>query len=142
MRRCVDCVSEGIVTRRKTKPPGPRCATHARARRAGRRDTSWEARILATYGITAEEYWRIYESQGGVCYICRRATGARKRLSVDHCHKTGRVRGLLCQKDNRDVLGHLRDDPEALRRAVEYLESPPAQRVVGERVVPGFASAE
>jgi len=87
-----------------------------------------------TYGITAEEYWSIYEFQGGVCYICRRANGKRKRLSVDHCHTTGIVRGLLCSKCNKDVLGHLRDDPEALYRAAEYLNGPPAVSAVGVRI--------
>jgi hypothetical protein len=91
---------------------------------------------MQVYGITAQEYWAIYEHQGKKCYICQRATGTRKRLSVDHCHKTGIVRGLLCQRCNRDVLGHLRDDPDAFRRGQEYLRNPPAVMVIGERVVP------
>jgi Recombination endonuclease VII len=83
---------------------------------------------MAVYGITAADYWNIYAWQGCRCYICERATGAgRKKLSVDHCHKTGAVRGLLCGPCNRDVLGHLRDDPEALLRAARYLTNPPAQ---------------
>ena len=80
------------------------------------------------YGLTAEEYWKIYEYQGGCCYICRRATGASKRLSVDHCHETGIVRGLLDTPCNRNVLGHLRDDTDALQRAIDYLTNYPAVR--------------
>lgn len=87
--------------------------------------------VLQTYGITSEQYWALYEAQGGVCAICQRAKGtARRKLSVDHNHKTGEVRGLLCGPCNRDVLGHLRDDPAALRRGADYLENPPARRVL------------
>lgn len=124
---CVDCVREGITTKRKAPYPGPRCATHHRAKRSQRGDVSWEKRIEAIYGITAEQYWQIYEYQEGRCYICQRATGVRKRLSVDHCHETGRVRGLLCTACNRNVLGHLRDDTAALQRAIDYLHFLPAQ---------------
>lgn len=144
VKRCCDCVAEGITTKRKLaqtragKPvPGPRCSTHHRAKRAAGRDTAWERRLIATYGITAAEYWAIYEFQDGRCYICRRATGTgRRRLSVDHCHSSGVVRGLLCAHDNRDVLGHLRDDPEAFLRGYEYLKNPPAVAVLGRRIAP------
>ncbi|MFD1044363.1 endonuclease VII domain-containing protein [Kibdelosporangium lantanae] len=88
--------------------------------------------ILATYGITAGQYDELYALQGGVCAICRRATGRGKRLAVDHDHATGEVRGLLCKPCNRDVLGHLRDDVTALQRAITYLTDPPARRLVSE----------
>lgn len=92
---------------------------------------------MATYGITADEYWSIYEWQGRTCYICRRANGTgRKKLSVDHDHITGYVRGLLCGPCNRDVVGHLRDDPAAFLRGASYLDSPPAFNVIGQRVAP------
>lgn len=142
-KRCVDCVAEDITTYRKLKVgrngkpvPGPRCATHHRAKRNTRRTYSHEKHIWDTYGITKSEYWAIYAAQGGKCALCRRATGATKNLSVDHDHVSGRVRGLLCQKCNRDVLGHLRDDPEAFLRGIDYLTNPPALAVIGSRVVP------
>ena len=134
--RCVDCVAEGITTRRKATPPGPRCATHKRKKKFDRKNYSWEKHIQETYGITPEEYWAIYEAQGGRCYICRKGNGRRKKLSVDHCHRTGRVRGLLDTACNRNVLGHFQDDPEALQRGIDYLKFPPAFLVIGERVVP------
>lgn len=145
VRRCVDCQAEGITTLRKialnrsgNPVPGPRCSTHHRARRAKARDLSWEKRLMLIYGISAEEYWLLYGFQSGKCYICQRATGARKRLSVDHCHASGRIRGLLCGPCNRDVLGHLRDNPDALGRAIDYLRIPPAFAILGHRVVPDF----
>lgn len=96
--------------------------------------------MLKTYGLSPEEYWAIYDFQGGKCYICQRASGVKRKLSVDHCHATGVVRGLCCQPCNRNVLGHLRDDIEALARAIIYLLFPPAVDVIGERVAPVFSA--
>lgn len=133
---CVDCAREGITTKRKTPHPGPRCASHHRAKRRARRDYNHGTHILEQYGITTEEYWAIYEHQGSRCYICQRATGLRKKLSVDHDHTNGLVRGLLCHPCNRN-LGHLRDDPEGFERAAEYLRRPPAVAALGrEAIVP------
>lgn len=142
IRRCIDCTAEGITTNRKlaTKrngqlEPGPRCVTHHRARRQVTRDASWARRILLTYAITAAEYWKIFLHQGEQCAICHRAKGRAKKLSVDHDHATGYVRGLLCTRCN-NLLGHLRDDLESAKRVVRYLEDPPAFAVVGQRVAP------
>lgn len=59
------------------------------------------------------------EEQGGVCAICGTGNG-QKMLHVDHDHGTGRVRGLLCHQCNR-VLGLAHDNPELMRKAIEYL---------------------
>lgn len=85
------------------------------------------ARNLRTfYGITVEDFDRMLEEQGGVCAICRqeetaadRRTGI-KRLSVDHCHETGEVRGLLCRACNNGI-GQLRHDVRLLQAAIGYL---------------------
>jgi hypothetical protein len=69
------------------------------------------------YGITEAERDELIASQAGVCCICLAAPAAH----VDHCHKTGRVRGVLCFNCNSG-LGLLRDDPEAMYRAADYLE--------------------
>lgn len=110
---------------------GPRCRPCASTRLHSKR-------IEDTYGITGEQYAQLLAAQGGVCYICHRKPGA-KRLAVDHSHVTGRVRGLLCRNCNRDVLGHLKDDPAALQRAIDYLTETPAQRLWGDDapVAPG-----
>lgn len=135
---CKDCEAEGIRTRRNAKYPGPRCATHHRATKKRRRDYSHKQHVEETYNITYEQYWEIVKAQGGKCYICQRATGARKKLSVDHDHSCcpgptscGKcVRGALCGSCNRNVLGHLRDDPAAFRRAIDYLTNPPARSIL------------
>lgn len=138
--RCADCETEGITTKRKTtgvRPP--LCASHRRARNKARRTYSWAEHIKKTYDLTEEQYWAIYTAQGSRCYICARprAKNAKKKLSVDHDHKTGFVRGLLCQRCNRDVLGYFRDDPDAFRRGLDYLNHPPAVDVIGWHLVPG-----
>lgn len=95
-----------------------------------RKASAHESRVQKVYGLEPGQYQRIYEFQGGRCFICRRATGASRRLSVDHDHKTGKVRGLLCRPCN-DVLGHLRDDPEAFERGMNYLNSGGPARFLG-----------
>jgi hypothetical protein len=81
--------------------------------------------LKARYGITPEQYSAMLESQGGVCAICVGAhVGGRSdalRFTVDHCHSTGAVRGLLCMKCNTGI-GMLGDDPARLRAALAYLE--------------------
>lgn len=74
------------------------------------------------YGITVEDYDAMLKSQGGQCAICRDAKiwKQKRSLVVDHCHKTGKVRGLLCNQCNTAV-GHLSDCKENAMRLFEYL---------------------
>lgn len=81
------------------------------------------------YGLTMFDYMRMLEAQGGLCAICQqpemlvfKKTGEVMNLAVDHCHKTGRVRGLLCRRCNQ-VLGRMEDNPEWLKRMIDYLEA-------------------
>ncbi|MFE9473562.1 endonuclease VII domain-containing protein [Streptomyces griseofuscus] len=69
------------------------------------------------YGLTVAERDAMVASQRGLCVICLKAPAAH----VDHCHKTGRVRGVLCFNCN-SAIGKLGDDPDAVRRAAAYLE--------------------
>jgi hypothetical protein len=86
--------------------------------------------VARTYQLAAADYDRLHRIQDGRCAICQRATGASRRLCVDHDHATGKVRGLLCRPCN-DMLGHGRDDPDFFTRAWQYLVSPPASQLVG-----------
>jgi Recombination endonuclease VII len=73
------------------------------------------------YGISTDQYAAMLAAQGGVCWICAYApTEAAKRLGVDHCHKTGTIRGLLCRWCNI-ALGKFKDDHRLMRRAISYL---------------------
>lgn len=75
--------------------------------------------LKSRYGITIEQYAAMFDSQNGACAICRMKPD-RIRLHVDHCHKTGVVRGLLCFKCNA-ILGHAQDNISVLDAAKEYL---------------------
>ncbi|WP_189951267.1 endonuclease VII domain-containing protein [Streptomyces roseolus] len=91
-----------------------------------RKAANHEKRVQETYGLEAGEYARLYKFQGGLCALCRRATGASRRLSVDHDHATGEVRGLLCRPCN-SLLGHARDKLAFFRRCISYLNLPPCR---------------
>lgn len=135
---CVDCKAErerrGGPYPKKPRPApygGPRtplCASHDRARRRLAKAGAHERRVRKVYGLKPGEYGQIYMHQKQVCAICQRATGKTRALSVDHDHKTGLVRGLLCRPCN-DLLGHIRDDLATARRLFGYLVRPPAQQL-------------
>lgn len=82
---------------------------------------------LNKYGITLEEYDAFLKLQNHVCAICKQPevgkhqSGRVKRLSVDHDHKSGKVRGLLCGTCNRGI-GYLKDSVDILKNATKYLE--------------------
>lgn len=73
------------------------------------------------YDITQEQYDKMLADQGGVCAICKKTNRKNKRLCIDHCHKTDKVRGLLCDDCNL-MLGHSKDNEDVLREAISYLE--------------------
>lgn len=81
------------------------------------------AQRLRTFGITIEDYKQMNEEQGGKCAICGSEIGDAmgNRLYVDHNHKTGKVRGLLCSDCNFGI-GKFRDSPELMKKAIRYLE--------------------
>lgn len=78
--------------------------------------------LKSRYGITLEQYNNQLDIQNNKCAIC--GTKSEKSLAVDHCHTTGKVRGLLCLKCNT-AIGKLNDDVILLQRAIEYLNNPP-----------------
>jgi len=90
------------------------------------REVNWRMR----FGMEPEDYDRMFEEQNGQCAICgsENPNGATSKstktrnFSVDHCHETGKIRGLLCTSCNRG-LGLLGDTVASLRAALEYLES-------------------
>lgn len=78
-------------------------------------------RLKAEYGITLDDYIKMHEDQHGVCAICKQPERVKNRvLTVDHCHKTGKVRGLLCF-DCNTALGKFKDNTELLETAIGYL---------------------
>jgi len=153
IKACIDCfrtkeqretvrktgraVVDGVMRQARPAPcPGPRCATHGRIAASESKIQSHDRYVQRMYSMQPGEYQRLYEFQGGVCWICRRAKGLARKLAVDHDHKCcpkpptcGKcTRGLVCSVDNK-LLGHFRDDPQALMRAAEYLVSWPYRRM-------------
>lgn len=76
--------------------------------------------LKRNYGLTGAAYDAMVVSQCGTCAICGEMDESGHHLSVDHHHVTRELRGLLCKKCNRGI-GLLRDSPEILRRAADYL---------------------
>src|SRR5262245_48991085 len=86
----------------------------------------WRSSIKRRYGMTEADYLRLLAAQDDVCAICGSPTpnqrGNKKHLHIDHCAKTGKVRGLLCSNCNNG-LGRFCDSIELLLKAVAYLRA-------------------
>jgi len=81
----------------------------------------WRKYDLKRYGITPEQYDEILAAQNCCCAICGiEESKLPRRLFVDHDHKTGKVRGLLCSNCNF-VLGYSKDDVSVLKNSITYL---------------------
>jgi nitrate/TMAO reductase-like tetraheme cytochrome c subunit len=70
-------------------------------------------------GMTVEQFWNMYENQKGKCVICLQDIAA-ENSAIDHNHKTGKIRGILCKSCNRGI-GLLKDSSEVLNRGSNYL---------------------
>lgn len=84
------------------------------------------ARDRYRHGIEPEDYERMHTEQNGVCAICLQEAPINvqhQRLVIDHCHTTGKIRGLLCHKCNQ-ALGLFKDNVNYLANAIEYLRKP------------------
>ena len=81
-------------------------------------------RNLKKYGLSEEDYIQLCKTQNYKCKICGVSeTELQKKLCIDHDHKTGKVRGLLCNNCNL-ALGYFKDDIPAIKKAIDYLNSP------------------
>lgn len=142
-RKCKDCVKEGFIeTTRAAQYPGPRCYTHWLAEKKRVKLATSVRWVSKNYEITSEDYDAIFEVQGGMCPICLEAKGITKRLAVDHDHRhpgcehdpskgcRNCIRGLLCSRCNNLIawFGLAR-----LKRAIAYIEDPPARKVLATR---------
>ena len=91
-----------------------------------KRGPEWRRKkTLQRYGITPEDYNHMLEEQEGKCAICQSTDSEHpitELLVVDHCHLTGKVRGLLCNTCNRGI-GFMREETDRLLNAAVYLEN-------------------
>lgn len=90
-------------------------------KRAKARMRAWSLRTK--YGLSLEDYNALLEKQGHSCGICQVPfSSLKRRPHVDHCHSTGKVRGILCPNCNV-TLGHSKDNLDVLKGCISYLES-------------------
>lgn len=93
-----------------------------------------DKRLQKEYNITLEERNKVEEFQKHCCAICKKShnlKGEKLTLYVDHCHKSGLDRGLLCYMCNKGI-AIFRDNPEKLKNAFEYFQNNPFTTVLGE----------
>lgn len=130
---CTACINEARAEKRRANPEAHRA--RSKAWRDGNtqkaRDSVRSSTLKMKYGISRSDYERMRDEQGGVCAICSGPETSRdprwsklRELAVDHCHLTGRVRGLLCFACNSGI-GKFSDSPDTLRAAAIYLEAAP-----------------
>ena len=79
--------------------------------------------LIRAYGITLDGYNKMFQEQQGCCAICgKHQSESGRAFAVDHCHKSGKIRKLLCLNCNA-VLGHVNDDIDLLREMILYVEA-------------------
>lgn len=126
MKRCCSCGHkkplEDFHKRRKSSDGlSPLCKPCQREqnRAVYRAKSKEDVRLISLkrFGLTTAAYRAMLSAQGGGCAICRGTT----KLSVDHCHTTGKIRGILCNKCNL-AIGYFEDDQDRLKAAIDYLK--------------------
>lgn len=117
-----------VARRRNKRLTNPQWAEVQSAKqKANYRRTKRETHMVSRYGIDLKGYLKLKETQGNCCRLCSRklpdgAFGGRA-VALDHCHLTGRIRGVLCNGCNT-ALGKLGDNVEGLRHALVYVTGP------------------
>ena len=84
-------------------------------------DLAISKRMKRLFGISIEDYNKKLIEQNGVCSICKNACKSGKKLAIDHCHTSGKVRGLLCTNCNTGI-GVFQENNEFLLGAIQYLQ--------------------
>ena len=105
---CKSCFNAYYQTRRKEK---------YELVRSYERKFHFERRLKHEYGMSKDDYTRLLQTTKGKCQICL----LEKKLVIDHCHVSGKVRGMLCTNCNT-ALGHFKDKTTVLKNAITYLE--------------------
>lgn len=136
-KRCTTCKKDKPLEAFQKRSHKMYGQTHYKSCKSCRSYVSYKAsspeeqlkrRLKIDYSLSIEDYQKMLSDQQGLCAICHQPetvknsrNGSICRLSVDHCHRTGAVRGLLCQACNR-ALGQLREDPNIAKSLLKYIE--------------------
>lgn len=112
-RLCIRRISQGVITKFADV-----CGFHGRSwhEHQDRKLKKIFNSRMRRYGITTEDFEKLKSSRGELCEICE----LQKWTSIDHCHTTGKVRGLLCVNCNAGI-GHLKESDQIMLKAVEYI---------------------
>ena len=123
---CKECARAKTAAWKAADPE--RSRESQRRSREKRPEVYWAKNLRDHFGITVEQYQQMFDEQHGCCAVCGLAeteihpkSNRLRRLAVDHCHDTGRIRGLLCNRCNR-AIGLFRDSADVIRGAIAYLE--------------------
>jgi hypothetical protein len=114
--------------------PTPKARKCNDCQRRTRKASSRLGRVRRGYGLSEEDYWKLWKAQGGRCAICH---GQRKQLDVDHDHSREdlgmrrSVRGLVCPRCNRWAIPGVAGDPFVAFSLAQYLRRPPAFEILG-----------
>jgi hypothetical protein len=128
--RCKQVLPVSLFAKSKAKKDGlqERCTPcrsehHQKTKHKRPKQTKEQKRkyLISSYGLTVEEYQKLLNKQNNACAICKTTDWGRPSPSIDHCHTTGKVRGLLCNNCNR-AIGLLKDNKEILKNAIKYLK--------------------
>lgn len=122
-RTCITCRLDRDKLRRTSASERIKGVAYSRKWRASnpeRAEYHERKKSLSAYGLTPESYDGLLESQNNLCAICFSECKSGRRLSVDHDHITGKVRGLLCGNCNQGI-GRFSDRPDLLASAIKYL---------------------
>lgn len=115
---CAQAAKRASLERRPLSPEKRRLyQARYKAKHPDRQREVQQRRVLRKYGLTLEQYEAILAGQNGRCAICHKVSD---RLVIDHCHRTGEVRGILCGTCNVGV-GMFDDSAEHLQAAIKYL---------------------
>lgn len=112
---CKSCEKTRNINWRKLNKE--RCKAYDNNRKERKREQSYRRK----YGISIDTYESMLKEQNGSCMICHRAELKDKKLDIDHCHRTGKIRALLCARCNKTI-GLLEDDRQLALNMIAYLD--------------------
>lgn len=127
---CEKTVSVNLFAKNKIKKDGlqERCTPcrskhHQKVKHLRAKPTPEQKRkyLMKSYGLTKDQFDDMLTKQNNSCAICGTTDLGKPSPSIDHCHTTGKVRGLLCNNCNRG-LGLLKDSKEIIENAIKYLK--------------------
>ncbi len=118
--KCYDCYNKIYNERYQSKSEEERRQIYLERKNKYTFEERKQDRLKRRFGLTIDEFDKMLTEQSGKCYLCFTEILG-KEVKVDHSHKTGKVRKLLCHNCNT-ALGHLRDDVDLFKRCIDYLE--------------------